>query len=198
MAITAERFAHGMTYDEYKAQMTRNQDRFAANEAAVQLQQDDVTALVELPEQVNVLVLAEDWCGDVINNLPVLGRLATASEGKLKIRIFLRDQNLDLMNQYLNHGEFQSIPVFAFFDQQFKELGHFIERPAQVTKRRERLMAELYAQHPEFGPRDQPVSQLPEAVRGQVIGAMMSWREQSVNEDNQAVITEIRTIATGK
>ena len=198
MAITAERFAQGMTYDEYKAQMTRNQDRFAANEAAVQLQQDDVTALVELPEQVNVLVLAEDWCGDVINNLPVLGRLATASEGKLKIRVFLRDQNLDLMNQYLNHGEFQSIPVFAFFDQQFKELGHFIERPAQVTERRERLMAELYAQHPEFGPPDQPISQLPEAVRGEVMGAMMSWREQSVNEDNQAVITEIRTIATGK
>ena len=27
MAVTAERFAQGMTYDAYKAQMTRNRER---------------------------------------------------------------------------------------------------------------------------------------------------------------------------
>ena len=33
MAVTKERFEQGMTYDEYKAQMTRNRERFDANEA---------------------------------------------------------------------------------------------------------------------------------------------------------------------
>ena len=70
------------------------------------------------------MVLAEDWCGDVIANLPLLGELAQAS-GKLNLRVFLRDQNLDIMDQYLKEGKFRSIPVFAFFDQDFSQgSGH--------------------------------------------------------------------------
>lgn len=33
----------------------------------------------DLDRPLHVLVLAEDWCGDVIANLPVLGRLAAES-----------------------------------------------------------------------------------------------------------------------
>src|SRR5215472_5889367 len=32
MAVTHERFAQGLTYDQFKAQMTRNQERFEENE----------------------------------------------------------------------------------------------------------------------------------------------------------------------
>ena len=35
--VTRERFEQGMTYDEFKAQMTRNQERFAANERGLVL-----------------------------------------------------------------------------------------------------------------------------------------------------------------
>ena len=90
MAVTKERFAQGLTYAEYKAQMTRNQERLLANEAAVVLEPADLAFFRQLPAPFHVLVLAEDWCGDVINNLPVLGRMAEAS-GKLDVRIFLRD-----------------------------------------------------------------------------------------------------------
>src|SRR5215216_2066491 len=101
--------------------MTRNQERFDQTESTVELSADDVAYFKNLPTSLNVLVLAEDWCGDVINNLPVLGRLA-AESGKLNVRIFLRDQNLDLMDQYLNQGLHRSIPVFVFFDENFNEL----------------------------------------------------------------------------
>src|SRR3712207_1647440 len=103
MSVTKERFEQGLTYDEYKAQMTRNQERFAATEQTVELSADDLDFFRGLPQALNVLVLAEDWCGDVINNVPVLGRLA-AESGKLTLRVFPRDQNLDIMNQYLNQG----------------------------------------------------------------------------------------------
>src|SRR6185312_1530349 len=118
MAVTRERFEQGMTFDAYKAQMTRNQERFAENEHLLQLDADDVAAFKQLPQPLNVLVIAEDWCGDVIDNLPILGSLAEAS-GKLNLRVFLRDQNLDLIDQYLNKSEFRSIPVFVFFDNDF-------------------------------------------------------------------------------
>ncbi|HEV7127377.1 MAG TPA: thioredoxin family protein [Ktedonobacterales bacterium] len=193
MTVTRERFAQGMTYDAYKAQMTRNQERFEANERHVQLDQDDLAAFQHLPRPLDVLVLAEDWCGDVINNLPILGRLAAAS-GKLNLRIFLRDQHLDLIDQYLKDGKFRSIPVFVFFDERFAEIGRFIERPASVTERRTQRQRDIYAQHPEFGAPDAPVDQLPEATRAQLSQALLSMREELKPVENRDVVRELRAI----
>src|ERR1051326_66027 len=71
MSVTRERFEQGLTYDEYKAQMTRNQERFVANEEQLALDPADLAVFKNLPQPLNVLVIAEDWCGDVINNLPI-------------------------------------------------------------------------------------------------------------------------------
>src|SRR3712207_337617 len=126
--VTRERFEQGLTYDAYKTSMTRNRERFIANEETLELSDDDLEFFQRLPRPLNVLVLAEDWCGDVINNLPVLGGLAAAT-GKLDLRVFPRDEHPDIMDQYLHHGQFRSIPVFVFFDDDFRELGRWIERP---------------------------------------------------------------------
>ncbi len=193
MTVTRERFDQGMSYDAFKAQMTRNQERFQANEQALVLDPADVAVFSNLPRPLDVLVLAEDWCGDVINNLPILGRLA-AESGKLNVRIFLRDQNLDLMDQYLNQGQFRSIPVFVFFDEQFNELGRFIERPASVTERNAQIQREVYAEHPEFGSPDVPVTQLPEDLRLQVMQATAERREASRAANNQDVVSALRQI----
>src|SRR5512142_217882 len=142
MAVTRERFNSGMTYDQYKAQMNRNQEKFVANERAVAIKPDDLAAFRRLPRPLKVAVLAEDWCGDVIANLPVLGKLAQQT-GKLDVRVFLRDQNLDIMDQYLKEGKFRSIPVFVFLDQSYDELGRFTERPDSVTVELDRRRKEM-------------------------------------------------------
>jgi Thioredoxin len=193
MAVTHERFEQGLTYDGFKAQMTRNQERFEANERGVTFDPEDLAVFQRLPRPLNVLVLAEDWCGDVIDNLPILGRLA-AETGKLNVRVFLRDQNLDLMDQFLNQGQFRSIPVFAFFDDQFHEIGHFIERPESVTERRSQLRAAAFAQHPEFGSLDTPIEQIPEDVRARLSQAMAGGREESKPADNRDVVQALGAI----
>lgn len=193
MTVTREQFAQGMTYDEFKAQMTRNQERFAANERQLELDPEDLAAFKSLPRSLNVLVLAEDWCGDVIDNLPILGRLA-AESGKLSIRVFLRDQNLELMDRYLKHGQFRSIPVFVFFDEQFHEIGRFIERPASVTERYGQQRQKAYAQHPELGSPDTPISQLPEATRMKLAEITAASRAQIKAVNNQDVVRSLREI----
>lgn len=193
MAVTRERFEQGMSYDAFKAQMTRNQERFANNERALKLDADDVRTFQALPSPVNVLVLAEDWCGDVIDNLPILGRIA-AESGKLNVRVFLRDQNLDIMDQYLKDGQFRSIPVFVFFDDEFHEIGRFIERPESVTKRRAEQRRELHARHPEFGSPDTPIAQVPEDVRVKLMEALAGVREETKATDNQDVVRALREI----
>src|SRR5215207_1206367 len=177
MPVTRERFAQGMTYEEYKAQMTRNRDRFDANEQAVELRSDDIAFFADLDGPLHVLVLAEDWCGDVISNLPVLGRLA-AESGTLDIRVFLRDQNLDLIDQYLKDGQYRSIPVFVFFDADFQELGHWIERPARLTELQSVMRRDLFARDPLLAgfASDTPIGQLPEEARLRVTQAFGAFR----------------------
>lgn len=196
MPMTRERFEQGLTYEGFKARMTRNQERFADTERAVELAEDDLAAFRRLPRPLNVLVLAEDWCGDVVDNLPVLGRLAESS-GKLNVRVFLRDENIDLMDHYLNHGQFRSIPVFVFFDEQFNELGRFIERPESVTSARAAKRAAIYAAHPEFGAPDAPVANLPEEARVRLTEALQASRRDAKAAENAAVVHALREIVEG-
>jgi Thioredoxin len=195
MAVTRERFEQGMSYDQYKAQMTRNRERFEENERTLALSAEEVQFFKGLPQQLHVLVLAEDWCGDVINNLPVLGRLAEAS-GKLNVRVFLRDQNLDLIDQYLNQGLHRSIPVFAFFDEDFRDLGHWIERPAAISARRDVAMAALYAEAPELQgvARDASPAQMPEAARNRIMQFYGAFRAEHRAESDAEVVRELREL----
>jgi selT/selW/selH-like putative selenoprotein len=195
MSVTQERFEQGMSYDAYKEQMTRNRERFEANEQSLEFDAADLAFFQQLPRPLNVLALAEDWCGDVINNLPVLGRLA-AESGKLNVRVFLRDQNLDLMDQYLNKGEHRSIPTFVFFDQEFHELGHWIERPARVSEMQAEMRSGLFASDPllkEFAP-DTPFAQLPDEARDRLREATARFREENRTFSDREVVRELRAL----
>src|SRR5438132_1772636 len=170
MAISRDEFQSAMTYDDWKATWTRNQERFAAQEQAYQPEAADVEALKKLPRPVNVLAIVEDWCGDVVANVPIIERLAKESGGKLNVRYAQRDQT-PYIDRYLNKGQFKSIPVFVFLDQDFKELGAFYERPESITKLRADKRAEGYKSNPKFGAPSAPPDQLPEGGRAELSAA---------------------------
>jgi len=195
MTVDRARWDKGITYDEFKAAMTRNQERFAENESRVALDPETVRTFKSLPKPLRVLVLAEDWCGDVIANLPILGKLDKEVPA-LDVRIFYRDQNLDLMERWLNQGKYQSIPVFVFFDENFRELGHWIERPASVTERRAAERKKIFAAHPEFGSPDASVDQLPEDVRTRLQSELQKMREGMVAFANGEVQRELRELVS--
>lgn len=195
MAVGRERFEQGLSYEAYKAQMTRNRDRLEENEQTVTFADDDLQFFRQLPQPLHVLALVEDWCGDVIANLPVLARLAQES-GKLNLHVFLRDQNLDIMDQYLNEGVHRSIPVFVFFDQDFRELGHWIERPAKVSQMQAEMVRNVFATDlalagvaPDTSP-----AQLPEAARTRLFQALTSFRTENRETADHEVVREIREL----
>jgi len=193
MTMDSARFGTGLTYDGYKEAMSRNRDRFEASEQRVALDPETVRFFRSLPRPINVVALAEDWCGDVIANLPVLGRLAK-EVGTLNVRVFYRDQNEDLINKWLNQGKYKSIPVFAFFDESFRELGHWIERPASVTETRAKKRREIFAAHPEFGSPDAPPDALPEEVRTRLQAELQKMRDETTAFANAEVQRELREL----
>lgn len=197
MSMDRARFETGLTYDAYKHAMTRNRDRVEENERRVELDGDTVRFFRSLARSLKVVVLAEDWCGDVIANLPVLGRLAR-EVGTLDVRIFYRDQNPDLIERWLNQGKYQSIPVIVFFDESFRELGHWIERPRSVTDLRAKKRREIYAAHPEFGSPDAPVDQLPEETRAKLLVELQKMRDETTAFANAEVLRELRELVSAQ
>jgi hypothetical protein len=79
-----------------------------------------------------MIILAEDWCGDAANTVPVLAKLASEVEG-IDVRILKRDENPEVMDQYLTNGA-RSIPIAILLDADFKEIGHWGPRPKQLQQ----------------------------------------------------------------
>jgi selenoprotein W-related protein len=147
--MDAERFASGLTYADFKDRMTKNREAIDQVEAGVTFEPRDIAYFRSL-EPLHVVAIAEDWCSDVVWGLPVVARLAEEVAPILDLRCFIRDDHPDLIAPYRNGGKFESIPVFAFFDPAWREVGVFIERPTAVTERRTGDIAAIYAEHPEF------------------------------------------------
>ncbi|SDM13015.1 thioredoxin family protein [Sediminibacillus halophilus] len=92
-------------------------------------------------ENLRVIVLTEDWCGDAMMNVPILFHLAERSE--MDIRLLARDQNLELMDQYLTNGKARSIPIFIFIDGKGQEVAKWGPRAPEVQQFIDESMANL-------------------------------------------------------
>ncbi len=75
-----------------------------------------------------ILVITEPWCSDSMAILPVIMKIAEATPD-WEIKIILRDEYPDLMDHYMTNGS-RGIPIFIFFDDNYRELFRFGPRPA--------------------------------------------------------------------
>ena len=104
-----------------------------------------------------LVVIAEDWCGDASNTVPIIAKLAEMAPG-LELRVIPRDENPELMDQYLTNGS-RSIPIVIALSQDFEEIGHWGPRPTQLqawvmANRGTTPKAELYPQVRKWYARD--------------------------------------------
>ncbi len=193
MAVTRERLNQGMTYEQAKESMPRNKPTIEKNEGIVNLTDADLAPWKALSENFEVLVLVIDPCPDVYTNLPIVNRIAKET-GKLNLHIFMRDDNKDLMAQFMN-GPFESVPVFAFYDQNMQLRSVFIERPKSVTDLRAQKTNEIQSSNPEFGPVGKTAAEMPEDVRAKFSAAINEMRGGTADYYFSESTREFREIA---
>ena len=93
----------------------------------------EISARVEaLGGHWNLLVLSEDWCGDAVNIVPIVAKLAD-SVSNMDLRILARDENLDIMDTHLT-GKSRSIPIVILLNKKFEECGWWGPRPRALQK----------------------------------------------------------------
>ena len=73
-----------------------------------------ISKLKSLQSQYIWLVIAEGWCGDAAQLLPIFNKMSTISE-HIDLKIVFRDENQDLMNLFLTNGN-KSIPKLIILD----------------------------------------------------------------------------------
>ncbi len=129
--LDAQRFATGLTWKDYLAQMGDTRARTEDNYQKSVLTEEERRFFSGVGQVRYALMLAENWCGDVHRNSPLLARIAEAMPS-CELRVFFRDQNIDLTDCFLNNG-YRSIPVIVFFDKDWNELGRWIERAHAAT-----------------------------------------------------------------
>lgn len=72
-----------------------------------------------------ILIISEVWCGDASATVPALVKFF---EGKNEVRIFLRDNDKSLINQFLTNGT-ESIPKVIILDEDFNVKNSWGPRP---------------------------------------------------------------------
>jgi hypothetical protein len=91
-----------------------------------------IDRVTEMNGRIRVVVIAEDWCGDASNSVPVLAKWAELAEN-VELRILRRDEHPEVMDRYLTNGT-RSIPIVILLNESMEELGSWGPRPSELQE----------------------------------------------------------------
>ncbi len=114
--------------EELIAYSKLNFSRMKRLSKTIELGQELKDALENCSEPMIWLVLTEAWCGDAAQSIPLLGKIAKENSC-IDLKLIFRDENLDIMDQFLTNGG-RSIPkLIALRNSDLKVLGTWGPRP---------------------------------------------------------------------
>jgi len=154
--ISSEIIEKGYSYDEYRDLIDEllsegkttgenhsdsmlhftkmNVHRMKRHDKRTDLNDELVEKLDDVNDEWIWLVLTEAWCGDAAQSLPIINKMAEASDN-ITLRLVLRDENLDLMDQFLQNGRSRSIPKLICINAKTHDVvGDWGPRPQEVQQ----------------------------------------------------------------
>jgi hypothetical protein len=192
--ITPARYEQGFTYETFLAQAAVNVDKFRENYRTAPLTPEDLAFFKRAASQpggpAKILAIAEAWCPDVYRELPTVARIAEAAG--LELRVFLRDANPDIMDEFLaGFTKSRAIPVIAFYTADLRYIAHFAERSSGAQREsaeiKDQVMAHLGL------PKETTFATVPQDRMQELIREMLAkveprlddWRKEAVKEMRQ-------------
>lgn len=113
-------FQDSLDLETYISQMKENQEGLLTIYKDFSVPEDDPRIeQIKQKSYRKVLAISEDWCGDAMMNIAILKHISELAD--LEVRVFYRDQNTDLIDQYLTNGTARAIPIFVFLNEQYEQ-----------------------------------------------------------------------------
>src|SRR5688572_14880499 len=106
-----KKFADALSYERYLATGTAEQQRrWTQVHDAARLTPDQSRLVSGFTRDMKVLVVSGIWCGDCVQQCPLMQRIAAANPSRIDLRLLDRDQNHDLADRvHINGGD--RVPV---------------------------------------------------------------------------------------
>jgi thiol-disulfide isomerase/thioredoxin len=124
------RFEKGLGYQSFLekfADPQRDQPRWQRVYEQIRLSDGQKQLLAGFTRRMNVLCLAGAWCGDCVEQGPILQRIAEAAGGNVDLRFLDRDENPDVQEDLSICGG-RRVPVAVFLSEDFFECARFGDR----------------------------------------------------------------------
>ncbi|MGH9690815.1 MAG: thioredoxin family protein [Candidatus Acidiferrales bacterium] len=113
----AKKFEAALPYDRYvHAGNDEQQRRWSQVYEAVWLSEPQRQLLGAFVRDMKILVVSGIWCGDCVQQCPLIQRIAEAGHGKIDLRLLDRDSHLDLVEQVRMNGG-NRVPVALFLSE---------------------------------------------------------------------------------
>ncbi|MBD8136647.1 thioredoxin family protein [Bacillus sp. CFBP 13597] len=149
MKTLNEWFEKGIPAQEFVSSMKVHKENLQSIQQGFSISAEDQEFFDALKKKaLRVIVITEDWCGDAMMNIPILLNISEAAN--IETRMILRDQNLELMDQYLTNGTARSIPIFIFIDKDGEEKAVWGPRAPKVQEFVMKLRSDLPAKDDEL------------------------------------------------
>ena len=132
MSLSKEKFNQGMSTQEYIDQIKVNKQPFVDIYHAVEIPAETKSLFDGLAEPLRLAVFTADWCGDAVSTTPTVLRLAESTD-KISVKVFNRDEELELTNSYLPENRAGTVPVFILLDSSMNEVARFIETAGELV-----------------------------------------------------------------
>ena len=126
----------------------------------------------------------------MLRYLPMLARMAEIASN-WNVRIFYRDRNLDLAERWLKDGIHRAIPVIAFFDENWNELGYYQEKPAQVYKEEAAAIATFATLHPDLPDSSLPYAEMSDTTKQLYAPYMLNFRLSRMSDWQNMFVDEV-------
>ena len=109
-----------------------NDKRMKRLDKTIQLTKETIAKIKDVKEPQTWLVLTEGWCGDAAQNIPVIHKIA-AENPNINFKLVLRDENLELMDEFLTNGG-RSIPKLIALNKENEVINTWGPRPTVATQ----------------------------------------------------------------
>jgi len=141
----AAKFGQGLSPRQFVEGMTQNQQAFESWYEKFEWEDESDKEYFESlnhRDDLRVLILAADWCGDVVRNVPVIFRILETAG--IKTEVLILEDNPETMDHFLTMGG-RSVPIVIFADSGGYVLGQWGPRPEPVQS----LMREFKRENPD-------------------------------------------------
>lgn len=124
-----------------------NDRRMKRWDKTVKISEDHKTAIQTYNKKATWVLISESWCGDAAHIVPAINKVAELNDN-IDLRIVLRDDNSELMDEFLTNGG-RAIPKLIMFNNQSFEVENtFGPRPNTATQ----MVVDYKAEHGKLTP----------------------------------------------